>query len=270
MNEVVYAKRNGQRAFTLIELLVVIAIIAILAAILFPVFAQAREKARQTSCLNNCKQLGTATMLYVQDYDECYPHHNWQTTTTPPGGPRPFPLPDGRTHIGNVGWALQLYPYIKNQQAYICPSDDLPNQNWSNTTADPVTNNWGKPIPMSYLENASMYLSTVGPLSLADLTFPADTYWVGDGNGAHPVGFEMYGGNDPWGPNLFNRLRFPKRCAGMNTGAGAVAIPSDHPNPDNCTRHNGGNVVVFADGHAKWEKWSQMKPTKADPRRKTM
>src|SRR5207249_5245435 len=64
---------RGQRAFTLIELLVVIAIIAILAAILFPVFAQAREKARQSACLSNMKQIGTATMMYVQDYDEKYP-----------------------------------------------------------------------------------------------------------------------------------------------------------------------------------------------------
>ena len=62
-----------KKGFTLIELLVVIAIIAILAAILFPVFAQAREKARQTSCLSNLKQIGTATMLYADDYDECLP-----------------------------------------------------------------------------------------------------------------------------------------------------------------------------------------------------
>src|SRR3954447_724453 len=65
--------RRSRRGFTLIELLVVIAIIAILAAILFPVFAQAREKARQVGCLSNLKQMGTATMMYVQDYDETYP-----------------------------------------------------------------------------------------------------------------------------------------------------------------------------------------------------
>src|SRR5436305_5829833 len=65
--------RKQNRAFTLIELLVVIAIIAILAAILFPVFAQAREKARSISCLSNTKQLGLAVMMYVQDYDETFP-----------------------------------------------------------------------------------------------------------------------------------------------------------------------------------------------------
>ena len=68
---------QSERGFTLIELLVVIAIIAILAAILFPVFAQAREKARQASCLSNCKQIGTASNMYVQDYDETFPSHKW-------------------------------------------------------------------------------------------------------------------------------------------------------------------------------------------------
>src|SRR2546427_11601416 len=66
-------RRASARGFTLIELLVVIAIIAILAAILFPVFAQARDSARQTTCLNNCKQLGTALQMYAQDYDEGLP-----------------------------------------------------------------------------------------------------------------------------------------------------------------------------------------------------
>ncbi len=251
------------RAFTLIELLVVIAIIAILAAILFPVFAQAREKARQTACMNNLKQIGTATMMYTQDYDECYPNHNW------PAGVGTHTLPDGRTFNGHVGWALVLYPYIKNQQVYTCPSDDNPNQGWNSTTANPVSNSWGKPFPMSYLENATMYLRTTGPLGLADVPFPADTYWIGDGNGAHPVGFEQWDGATPFAASLFNRLRFSKACSGMNTGAGAVAITPNHPNPDSCARHFGGNVIVFADGHAKWEKWSQMRAAKANPTRTT-
>lgn len=86
--------RNG---FTLIELLVVIAIIAILAAILFPVFAQAREKARQISCLSNVKQIGIAYQMYTQDYDETSPH------------------------MGSGDYTNRLYPYIKNAQVFLCP-----------------------------------------------------------------------------------------------------------------------------------------------------
>ncbi|MHB8994350.1 MAG: DUF1559 family PulG-like putative transporter [Armatimonadota bacterium] len=89
-----------RRGFTLIELLVVIAIIAILAAILFPVFAKAREKARQTSCLSNVKQLATAWLSYAQDYDECLPMSEW-------GG----------------YWGLTVLPYAKNTQMFVCPSD---------------------------------------------------------------------------------------------------------------------------------------------------
>src|SRR5437773_130435 len=95
-------KRN--RGFTLIELLVVIAIIAILAAILFPVFAQAREKARQSVCLSNCKQMGLGIMLYMQDYDDAYPI----------GGRDSVQKPDR--------WYEFIAPYTKNKGVYVCPS----------------------------------------------------------------------------------------------------------------------------------------------------
>jgi prepilin-type N-terminal cleavage/methylation domain-containing protein/prepilin-type processing-associated H-X9-DG protein len=98
-----------RRGFTLIELLVVIAIIAILAAILFPVFARAREKARQTSCLSNLKQLGTALQMYCQDYDSMTPPHNDDDGTE---GWRWFQFP------------IVLTPYTKNYQILKCPSDD--------------------------------------------------------------------------------------------------------------------------------------------------
>lgn len=102
-----------RRGFTLIELLVVIAIIAILAAILFPVFAKAREKARQTSCLNNVKQIGTAFRMYVQDYDESWPLNAY---TLPAAGA-------GTTSNGTTElWFHTLLPYVKNTQVFQCPS----------------------------------------------------------------------------------------------------------------------------------------------------
>ena len=97
-------KSGRVRAFTLIELLVVIAIIAILAAILFPVFAQARESARQTSCTSNLKQIGIGLKMYQQDYDETYP---------------PSQLPS--TGL-NVSWPTMMQAYIKNEQVFVCPS----------------------------------------------------------------------------------------------------------------------------------------------------
>jgi prepilin-type N-terminal cleavage/methylation domain-containing protein/prepilin-type processing-associated H-X9-DG protein len=100
-----FPRKSG---FTLIELLVVIAIIAILAAILFPVFAKAREKARQTSCLSNEKQMALGVLMYAQDYDEKFP-----------GGGGMYP--PGAWGPGSAWWE-EIYPYIKNTQIFVCPS----------------------------------------------------------------------------------------------------------------------------------------------------
>jgi prepilin-type N-terminal cleavage/methylation domain-containing protein/prepilin-type processing-associated H-X9-DG protein len=98
-----------RRGFTLIELLVVIAIIAILAAILFPVFAKAREKARSASCESNLKQISLAVLMYAQDYDEKFPRDWFVQCVT---GPRP-------------NWKDVIEPYIKNFQIFACPSTDF-------------------------------------------------------------------------------------------------------------------------------------------------
>ena len=137
-------RNNSARAFTLIELLVVIAIIAILAAILFPVFAQAREKARQASCLSNLKQIGNATMMYVQDYDETYYSHRINCNAS--GGTSAADVCPGYTQDGTYNgtviepyktlfntatdtnaakrfyWIFLLQPYTKNYGVFKCPS----------------------------------------------------------------------------------------------------------------------------------------------------
>ena len=128
---------SKSKGFTLIELLVVIAIIAILAAILFPVFAQAREKARQTTCLSNSKQIGLAMFMYTEDYDEVFPP---ATTETAPraGGVRAttagMPTYENNTYWndGNTGkypngtgqmWEDLLYPYVKSAKLFVCPTN---------------------------------------------------------------------------------------------------------------------------------------------------
>ena len=104
-----------RRGFTLIELLVVIAIIAILAAILFPVFAKAREKARQSSCLSNVKQLALAVMSYTQDYDEMLPASYKYNSP------------------GATYWSETILPYIKNSQIFKCPSLSIPESYWNSS-----------------------------------------------------------------------------------------------------------------------------------------
>src|SRR5262245_24681814 len=113
-----------RRGFTLIELLVVIAIIAILAAILFPVFAQAREQARAAQCLSNLKQIGTAVLMYTQDYDELYPI---DASSCGSGAGRSQPCskwnPDWRPES-------QTAPYLKNTGVFFCPSSSRPKVTW--------------------------------------------------------------------------------------------------------------------------------------------
>jgi prepilin-type N-terminal cleavage/methylation domain-containing protein/prepilin-type processing-associated H-X9-DG protein len=145
---------RSQTGFTLIELLVVIAIIAILAAILFPVFAQARDKARQATCLSNEKQIGTAAMMYVQDYDEYYPVRYGAT-----------PAPGAR----QMTWKDMLAPYLKNTGVYKCPS---------NPAARNVDANGFYPAGYSmYLPNgvAALVSGATYPPSVASIDRPSES-----------------------------------------------------------------------------------------------
>jgi prepilin-type N-terminal cleavage/methylation domain-containing protein/prepilin-type processing-associated H-X9-DG protein len=135
-----------RRGFTLIELLVVIAIIAILAAILFPVFAKAREKARQTSCLSNLKQVALAQMMYIEDYDEMLPYaQNWD----PAFGSMP----------SSAYWFMVIQPYMKNTQALKCPS--------ANSVAGTITD-YGR------CQHHLPYRQPGGSISLAVFKYPAE------------------------------------------------------------------------------------------------
>ncbi|MEN6549013.1 MAG: DUF1559 domain-containing protein [Armatimonadia bacterium] len=138
-----------RKGFTLIELLVVIAIIAILAAILFPVFAKAREKARQSSCLSNVKQLCLAIMQYTQDYDETY---------TPAYCVNP-----------SVTWPYLLQPYIKNTQVLSCPSD---RDYWLPYAAP---NNWGLSYILNYRMHPPLDQPTSAGIKMSVLTRPSET-----------------------------------------------------------------------------------------------
>ncbi|MGC9318352.1 MAG: DUF1559 domain-containing protein [Armatimonadota bacterium] len=203
---------SGRRGFTLIELLVVIAIIAILAAILFPVFARAREKARQASCLSNMKQLGLAAMMYANDYDEHYPRNYMYTSS------------------GLYWWSDQAQPYIKNYQVAVCPSG-----NWAYTymrppgLPDPLEGSYAIPSIGQALDGTSCPAMAWGP-SMADVKEPAGTIQLC--GSAAP---EVYVRGDATDfRDIIDYGRFEGHYGGV------------------VRRHNEGGNYVFADGHAKW------------------
>ena len=147
--------KKHKKAFTLIELLVVIAIIAILAAILFPVFARARENARRASCMSNLKQLGLGVMMYVQDYDEKYPFSLMRSNGT---------LSPSGTGFGTSYWIWYqtLQPYTKSFQVAVCPSGNpsdaatpYSGHYGANTLVMPDTNVTTTPISMASVQSAS-------------------------------------------------------------------------------------------------------------------
>jgi prepilin-type N-terminal cleavage/methylation domain-containing protein len=263
---------RARQGFTLIELLVVIAIIAILAAILFPVFAQAREEARKTVCLSNCKQLGLAIMMYVEDYDEMYPCDSVDLL--------PIGIADNDTGSPNyytqIQWMWQIYPYTKNRQILACPSDPGAKTNdWEGYDSNPINLTYsgacgydgsGVPTPVSYAPNdylityasgagnSACYgaLTATSSVGLASVPTPASTYLVAD-----------YGREDmelTW----INNLRAANYTYVYNTSAPRHGASVDNTDPSatqpwksvlqnsNIYRHQMGENIIFADGHAKW------------------
>jgi prepilin-type N-terminal cleavage/methylation domain-containing protein/prepilin-type processing-associated H-X9-DG protein len=203
-----------RRGFTLIELLVVIAIIAILAAILFPVFAKAREKARQSSCLSNVKQIMLAVLSYTQDYDEMLPF-----------------LYRGGGPYGYVPWNAQVEPYIKNAQIFVCPSNKF---NHCSTAGRWANVAWANYWPISYGWNTwngggtanalpwDPYYSPQGQ-SLGFVKRPAEVIMMGDHHGCYQYYWTAGNYVDVW-------------------NAGTTRKP-----------HNDGGNFAYIDGHAKWQ-----------------
>lgn len=160
------------KGFTLIELLVVIAIIAILAAILFPVFARARENARRTSCLSNVKQLGLAYMQYTQDYDEKYPIISY-------GDGEQIIYPNGVSSTNN--WAMRIFPYVKSVQIYNCPSNT--STPWQGGTSSATSASPHIVYSSSYGASSALFTNGVVPVSIAAVVKASETVMLADSNG---------------------------------------------------------------------------------------
>ena len=230
--------QTTRRAFTLIELLVVIAIIALLAAILFPVFARARENARKSSCANNLKQIGIGLLQYMQDYDETVMPH-WIGSATYPGTAR---------------WMDLTQPYIKNTQVFVCPSQantryvvGSTTQTGSYTCSSAYYNDANR-SSMSILDNNKF-------IGLSEMETPSSTFWVSDTQNytaSRPDGFEFaFTTADTL---TVNNTLSPPAIASTTAlpGGGGTAdrrIPARHLDTTN---------VLFCDGHVKAVKLSYL------------
>ena len=233
-----------RQAFPLIELLVVIAIIALLAAILFPVFGRARENARRSSCLSNTKQIGLGITQYCQDNDERFPFNEAYSASPPTTG----------------RWELKVMPYIKATQIFVCPSNTdfvIPSP-WSGSGAsyaiNPNLSGWvTDPTPGQPLSRVPDASGTALVLETADLTDATDslidspdnldaTTWV-----KYIAKTNGRGGNSDWQwtpPSKFT--------------SGSSNYNGHDPSHNNMrrpiARHFDGLNVVYCDGHAKWSR----------------
>lgn len=221
-------RKKNFRGFTLIELLVVIAIIAILAAILFPAFARARENARRTSCLSNQKQIGLGVMQYVQDYDETYPPAYLETTS---------PAPQGAAlqwYSGVWFWHEIIFPYTKSLQIYYCPSS-------------PGTTDTATAFRQQYGANELLIPGTsvgvANVVKMSSISRASETYLT------------MDSGNYTLTPALVLAPASYIYLPGVHAADSTITCsqtPAYAPADCESGRHFGGVSMAFADGHAKW------------------
>lgn len=255
---------SHRKGFTLIELLVVIAIIAILAAILFPVFAQARDKARQTTCTSNTKQIGLGAMMYINDYDETFPlgfgraggtgQWLWNFYHAAPYNWRPSVSPsDPRYASYLVHWSHTLQPYMKNYGLYECPSCPPKRLN----TPD-YNNPQAQPAKVAYTYNGLLQ-----SLSQARIAHPSKLPLFWEGRGKSSVeGFALTNPalmcTDATKPCQYFSCTYGNPGNAYPTGAMFVL---DGP----MWIHSNGALFVHADGSAKWRRLgAQIAPANTD------
>ena len=239
-------KKSG---FTLIELLVVIAIIAILAAILFPVFAQAREKARSISCLSNQRQLGTAIGMYTQDYDESVlPAAMYPTNA------------QGADKNNTTLWTVIAQPYIKSEQIFICPSSSGGKfaKDWSTRKAQPIGYNGVTAVDPDGIDTPNGLPATA--ISLAAIDEPSRTPLIADTPGKDEGKYRGYVFEPRVGKKNLKDARLTTPLVAdhdlvADPAVGGVLSPGDLK-PVFCRHSSDGNNhgttnIVFGDGHAK-------------------
>ncbi|MFN3651589.1 MAG: prepilin-type N-terminal cleavage/methylation domain-containing protein [Armatimonadota bacterium] len=230
-------KHRIRRGFTLIELLVVIAIIAILAAILFPVFAQARDKARSTACLSNMRQLGSALQMYLQDYDETF--HKGANM-------RGMPAMNGFGANSKIdgwdNWPWFYGPYVKNVGVFDCPTSP-------DDTYELTRTNWGNDGNYAYNYSGLTRDEGTPPRILAELDDPSGTFVFFDSGDT-----QVRAGNNDW-PGLLEELDLNLTC-GENRFSRYTK--------ESALRHAGRLNMVYADGHAKNIDWRTLLTRKAD------
>lgn len=240
-------------AFTLVELLVVIAIVALLAAILFPVFARVRENARRTSCASNLKQLAIGLIQYTQDYDEQFPAAGMSDTA------------NGPLALG-YGWAGDSYPYVKNAQVFICPSDT------SQLMAPINKAPWTTYPKISYSINAAIFYNLYYPtypypagklpaftspsktvMLLETASITADVTNINENDSTAASGIQV-----PFNNGATKVGQYDTGYLGGMSVTVKNFLTTSYRNPQG--RHLEGANYAFADGHVKWLKGASVSP----------